>query len=1059
MKQAFRIPDNYLRRGTLLLMVAIALGCIPLKAQDTTMVSGVIKSTRNEPIPDVSVSIEGSSLMPVVTGEDGTFTIPSVTGTERLIISPAADYKIRQVYLNGRDELVIYLTPQELTSGDDQVMLLSRVFPRRDIVSSFSELDISDLSHTSSLSVDQHMQGRVPGMHVVNRSGMPGSGAVTTLRGVRSLHASNMPLYLVDGIPLVSHGLFGSSLAGFEYNALMGVNSFDISRTFVFKDASVGSVFGSRGSNGIIMIETLDPSVTQTSIEVNLQTGYSLKPADYIPQMNAMQHKTLMNEVLFTSGENEEDIREFYPTLFLEEDDERFIDYQHDTHWQDLIFDHSLMYHMNVKVKGGDEIARYGLSFGYLDSEGIIRNTGYQGYNLRFISRLNIFTWLKMDAGVSLNYNNSDLKESAMVKETSPIMTSLAKSPLLNPYQYDVEERETEILAEADEIGVSNPLATIENYEAYNNNYSFTAHMGVEGTINRDISVISKFSFTYDVLKERIFQPNRGMERYYNEEAINVSKATNNDLTSLFNNTFVVYNRSFGTDHELTSNTGFYLMNNRYQMDWGLTKNAHENDEYRDLQDGQNNLREIGGENRLWNWVSFYEHLTYAFKDRYMLTASVSLDGSSRVGREAENTLRLGGMPFGLFYSGGVAWRVSDEPFLRNLAWLEDLRIRFNAGRTGNDDFGESTAEDYYAAVRFRETVGLYPAVLPNPLLTYETVDMMNGGLNLALIGNRITVDVDYFVSNTSNMIIFSPVEAYLGYEYKVENGGSMQNRGWELGSFIRLVNGRRFNWDLNLVLSSAKNEVTQIKGDRLVFDVPGGQKVNQTGSPANSFYGYIYKGVFSSGEEAAAADLVNNRGIPFGAGDAIFEDLSGPAGEPDGIIDEFDKTEIGSPIPDYFGGVISTFSYRGLTLSASLHFSYGNEVFNYVRFRNEKMSGLENQSTHVLSRWQYEGQETDVPRALWQDPVGNSSFSTRWIEDGSFLRLGFVKLSYRIPSQFLMFKNAEFYVSANNVYTFTGYLGYDPEFSSSFSRVYQGIDYGLTPVPRQFLLGINLVL
>jgi TonB-linked SusC/RagA family outer membrane protein len=1047
MKQVFRI----------LLIMVIASGCMHLEAQDTTMVTGVIKSSRNEPVPDVSVSIEGSSMMPVVTGEDGTFTIPSVTGKEWLIISPAADFKMRRVYLNGRNELVIYLTPLDLSSGDDRVMVLSRVFPRRDVVPAFTELDIGDISNLPILSVDEQMQGRVPGMHVVNRSGMPGSGAVTTLRGVRSLNATNQPLYMVDGFPLVSHGLFQSNLAGYEYNALMSVNPFDISRVFIFKDPAVGSVFGSRGSNGIIMIETLDPSVTQTSIEVNLRTGYSLTPPDFIPQLNATQHKTLMNEVLFSSGANEEIVREAYPTLFMEEDDERFIDYQHDTHWQELIFNNALLYNMNVKVKGGDEIARYGLSFGYLDSDGIIRNTGYQGYNLRFISRLNIFTWLKMDAGVSLCYNTSNLKESAMVKETSPILTSLAKSPLLNPYQYDVEKRETDILSEVDEIGVSNPLATIENYEAYNSNYSFVAHLGIEGTINRDLSVISRFSFTYDVLKEKIFQPNRGMELYYNDEAINVSKAANNDLTSLYNNTFLRFDRSFGSDHRLTSNTGMYLMNNRYQMDWGLTKNAHENDEYRDLQDGQNNLREIGGQNRLWNWVSFYENLTYAFMDRYMLNASVSLDGSSRVGRKASGTLKLGGEPFGLFYSGGLAWRISDEPFLRNLAWLEDLRIRFTAGRTGNDDFGEATATDYYASVRYRQTVGLYPAVIPNENLTYETVDMIDGGLNLALLGNRVTLDLDYFVSNTGNMVIYTPVEAYLGYHYVVENGGEMQNRGWELGGFFRLINGRHFNWDVHVALSSLENEITDIKGDRLVYDVPGGQKVNQTGAPANSFYGLIYKGVFSTQEEAAEANLVSDRGIAFGAGDAIFEDLSGPGGEPDGVIDGYDKTDIGSPLPDYFGGVINSFSYKGWTLSASLNFVYGNKVFNYVRYQNEKMTGLENQSAHVLNRWQYEGQETDVPRALWQDPVGNSSFSTRWIEDGSFLRVKFIKLSYRIPSQFLMFKNAEFYVSANNILTITGYLGYDPEFSSSFSRVYQGIDYGLTPIPRQFLLGINL--
>ena len=1043
-------------RNRILLALLIAAGTGQLCAQDTILVKGVVRTTNNRPVSNVAVSIEGSSLLPVVTDTTGTFEIPSTTGKEWLIIDPAGEYKQRRVSLNKRDKVTIYLSPLGLVSGDDQMLVLSTQIPRKDVVPSHSELNIADMHHTSALSVDQHMQGRVPGMHVVNRSGMPGSGAVTTVRGMSSIHATNQPLYLVDGIPMISHGLFGSNLTGFEYNGLMGINPFDISRTTLYKDPAVGAVLGGKGSNGVIIVETLDPSATQTSIEVNLRAGYSLAPDNQIPQLNAGQHKTLMNEVLFSSGNHEEDIREFLPNLFLEEDDPRYIDYQHETNWQDYIFNDAFMYNMNIKVKGGDEIARYGLSFGYLNSDGIVKSTGFSGYNLRFVSRLNVFTWLKMDAGVSLNTGSSNLKDAATVKETSPILTALAKSPLLNPYQYDIEGNEMTVLSEVDEIGVSNPLATIENYEAFNNNYNFTSFIGLEGSINRDLSVISRFSFTYDVLKEQIFQPNRGMERYYNDEAFNVSKATNNDLTSIYNNTYLRYNKSFGTDHQLSSNTGFYLMNNKYQMDWGLTKNSHENDEYRDIQDGQNNLREIGGDNRTWNWISFYENLTYGYRDRYFMNASIALDGSSRVGDQADNTLNLGGLPFGLFYSGGVAWRLSGEPFLRDLPWLEDLKIRIALGKTGNDDIGESSANRYYQAIKFRQTVGLFPALLDNDRLTYETETMISGGLNLALLGYRIRIDADYFKSTTNDMIIFTPVDAYFGYDYVIENGGSMENKGWELGAFLRVIDARSIKWDVSASFSAIENQVVDIKGDKLVYSVPGAERVNQNGSPANSFYGYIYKGVFSTRADAEEAGLVNDRNIPFNAGDAVFEDLSGPNGEPDGVIDEFDKTDIGNSLPDLFAGLSTAISYKGFTLSAAVQYVTGYEVFNYVRYRNESMSGLENQSQNVLNRWQYEGHETDVPMALYEDPVGNSDFSTRWIEDGTFLRVKFIKLSYSSPSQFLVFKNAEFYISANNIFTLTDYLGYDPEFAYSYSQMHQGIDYGMMPHPRQFILGVT---
>src|SRR4030042_1275448 len=299
---------------------------------------------------------------------------------------------------------------------------------------------------------------------------MPGSGALATIRGVNSINATNQPLYIIDGIPLTPHGVFGSNLNGYDYNPLVGINPYVISKTTSIKDPAVTAAFGSKGSNGIIMIETLDPSCTQTTIELDLRSGLSLSPPVYIPQLDADQHKTLMSEILFSSGMFEEDIMEKYPSLFLTKDDVRFIEYQHNTNWQELIFANSHFNNVNLIVKGGDEIARYGLSFRYTDNKGIIKTTGFQGYNLLFVSRLNIFTWLRMNAGVSLNYNSSKLKEASTVEETSPIFASLAKSPLLNPYQYDIEGNRLHTLAEVDDIGVSYPLAIINQYEEKSNN-------------------------------------------------------------------------------------------------------------------------------------------------------------------------------------------------------------------------------------------------------------------------------------------------------------------------------------------------------------------------------------------------------------------------------------------------------------------------------------------------------------------------------------------------------------------------------------------------------------
>ena len=1047
-----RILLSSFSRLGILIVAFLLLNTGEIFAQDTLVVNGTVVNGNNEPVADVAVGVEGSFELPDVTNEAGEFTVKALSGSAWLNIDPPGKYNVKRVFLNNRTELKIFLTSNEIESGYDEVTLLSQQFPKRDLIAAYSNLNTDEILHTPALSIDEYMQGRVSGMHVVNRSGMPGSGAATFLRGVNSLNSDNRPLYIVDGIPLTSMGAFSSLLAGFEHNPLLSINPLDISEVTVIKDPAITAAYGSKGSNGIVFIKTLDPSATETIIELDLRTGYSLAPSNQIPQLNNNQHKTLASELLFSSGRRQEVILEEYPNLYLTSDDDRFVDYQHNTNWQDIIFTDNMFSNININVKGGDEIARYGLSFGYVNAKGIVKTTDYDGYNLRFVSLLNIFTWLKMNAGVSLNYSNSNLKESGRVVQTNPILSSLGKSPMLNPYQYDDEGQQLDILANVDELGVSNPQAVIDNYSATNNNFDFTSNLGLQASLNDNLSLNTNIGIGYNIFKEKIFMPNRGMELYYNDEAINISKASNNSLTSFYNNTYLLFEKDFGTDHSFSSITGVNILSNSLEYDWALTKNAHENDEYRMLQDGTFNLRELGGANRNWNWLSFYENLNYVYKDRYIAMASVSLDGSSRVGDDAVNTIMIADVPFGLFYSGGLGWRISNESFLKNASALEELKLRVTYGKSGNDDIGESNATNYYDAVKFRETTGLIPAVLTNRELTYETVSQLNAGFDLALNGYRFRAKVDWYQSNVENLLIYAPLEAYFGYQFRPENNGEMENTGVDFNLFWRVINGSNFKWDFETWLSTVENKITNIKGTKLVTEIEGAEIVNMEGEAANSFYGYIYEGVYSTTQEAQDANLVNDKLVPYGAGDARFQDITG-----DGVINDFDKTVIGSSLPEYYGGVSNTFTYKRWALNAFVQFVSGNEIFNYVRYQNERMVGLQNQSTNVLNRWQYEGQTTEIPRAVYGDAIGNSSFSTRWIEDGSYVRLKNVSLSYTIPNEFLTFRNAQFYVTASNLFTLSDYLGYDPEFAHSFSHVTQGVDYALTPQVRQFIVGIKL--
>ena len=1021
-------------------------------AQDSLLVKGTILDGADRPVQGVSVGVEGSFELPSVTDENGAFTLKSESGNVWLNIAPSSGYKAKRIFLDSQTDLKIYVTDDDLAAGDDKIVILGQTRLRKNIVFAFNTITTEDIITTPALSIDQYMQGRISGMHIVNRSGHPAAGTVSNIRGINSLNSTNAPLYVVDGVPIIRKGVFSSIVDGFEYNPLLTVNVMDVSKVTVIKDPALTAAYGSKASNGLVLIETLDPSSTQTSIELDLRKGYSLAPDNLIPQMNADQHKTFISEMLFSSGLEEELVREQYPQLFMQPGDDGYFRYQHNTNWQQLIFSDAAFNNLNIEVKGGDEIARYGLSFGYFDGEGIITNTAYTDYNIRFRGLLNIFTWLKMNSGVSLNYNSALLKESARVSETSPIMTSLAKSPMLHPYQYDDDGNELAPLrSDVTELGVSNPLAVIESNQVAVNNFNSIIGLGFEIELKENMNVKTDFGVNYTVLEEEMYMPYRGMDLYYNDEAINVAKVANNSLYTLNNITALNYIKEFGP-HRITSAIGVNIQNNSFQFDWALTKNAPDNDKYRRLQDGTPSLREIGGDNRVWNWLSVYENFTYSYQDKYMAVVSLSLDGSSRIGANALNTIKIGGVPFGSFYSAGVAWRLSNEAFLRDISDLEELKVRVSYGRTGNDDIGESNATSFYRAIRYRETVGLIPATYSNEELTYETNDQLNAGIDLGLWGYRLKASVDAYVSITDNMLIYTPLDAYLGYRYRPENGGSMRNAGIDVNFSFRMINMPNFNWDIQATYSTVQNKIVDMKVDKLVIPVDGAEIVNMPGEQANSFYGYIFDGVYSTQAEAKERGLVNNKNIPYQAGDAIFRDMNG-----DSVINNLDKTVIGSAIPAHWGGVGNTLTYKRWSMNVFIQFVAGQETFNYTRYKNESMTGIENQSTKILDRWQYDGQETAVPRAVYDDVIGNSAFSTRWIEDGSYARLKNISLSYTIPDKFIVFKSARVYVSATNLFVWTKYLGYDPEFSFSSSPLVQGIDYGITPQARQFIFGVKL--
>ncbi len=1036
----------------------------PCFAQDPVRIDGLIQDERGQPLSGISISLEGVLADPVISDSIGKFTLSAPSVQQWLIITPVDQYKTKRVYLNGRETIRIRLTPTDLASGDDIVQTVFHQEPKRELLSSVQTFQTDKLHRVSGQTIDEAFQDNIAGSYSIHHSGMPGSGAVNYLRGIKSMNTNNQPLYVIDGLPLESPGVFNPLLDGYSYNPLTSLDPNDITSISVLKDFIAGSAYGLRGSNGVVMIETLKPTEVSTSINLSVRTGVTSAPQQ-IPQLDALQYKSLANEVLFTSGKLEEDLPEMYPGLYIHPSDPEYIKYGNNTNWQNEIFSNSIFSDYYLRIMGGDQIARYGLSIGYLNHSGIVNNTNYNRFNVRFVGTFTLFKWLRLYVSSNLTRTDSNLKESARVMQTSPLLTALNKNPLMVPNDFDDDGHQLLTYSDVDELGVSNPSVTINEFSARNKNYRFLTSIRLEGDFSNNLKWKSLFGINVNAIDELIFMPNHGMELYYDKEAYNAAKSLKNYLFSIYIDNHLSYDKEFGNQHKIVATIGFRLNTNKMEEDWGVAKNSNENDEYRSLASGTSFLRELGGQSISWNRLGVYSNLNYIFRDRYILHVGLVSETSTSIGRNAyghsdsNDIIMLGDVPFGLFYSAGAAWRVSGESFLKNYTWLEDLKLRLAWGRAGNDDIGHQNALRYYQIKHYRESSGMVPGNLSDRTIRFESGTQMNPGVDLALFANRVSLSFDYYSGRTDNLLVYEPQFYYAGFLSVANNNGSLSNTGWELGTFARIITKGKFHWDLGINLSEFKNEVLDISNDEIITDFHGGSYVSRKGESLLNFYGYQYDGVFSSQQEAEDANLRNERGIPFGAGDARFLDLSGPGpdGEPDGIIDSHDKTMIGSPIPDLFGSISTSLTYGIWSLSGSIQFVTGNEVYNYVRSQNEKMSDLSNQSTNVLKRWQYDGHETDIPRASWDDPAGNATFSSRWIEDGSYLRLKHLTLSCRIPDKFLVFRDAEFFITGINLLTISNYLGYDPEFSVSYNTMEQGIDYGLMPLTRKIMIGIKL--
>jgi TonB-linked SusC/RagA family outer membrane protein len=1014
-------------------------------------VTGTVRdASTGKPVAGANIDVAG--IASAISEDDGSYTIHLPAKNGILAVS-GYGYARRDIPVQGRDRIDIVLYDGAYKGAQRDVYTPTGDRSSTQVANAWEVVkENNDLS--IAVTPDVLMQGYAGGVNSIFRSGMPGYGANMYLHGFNTLNAGNMPLFVVDGLPY-ENTIYATSLIGnYQANPLASIDIKDIESLTVMKDGT--SLFGVKGANGVVLIKTLKSKQLETKINVHVHTGVNFEPDRY-PLLTAAGHRSLLSEIIQGQLSDPQQVaglpffnREIpvqYPWGY--EGNTDYYRYNHETNWQNQIYNAKYNQDYYLNVSGGDDIAVYMLSLGYLNQSGILKNTHFQRFNARFNSEIKLTKNLHFLANMSFTYGDKSPANEGADKRINPIFAALVKSPFTATHIYNETGQQSPNVETADVFGNSNPYVLSENTSLVNVNYRFMGSFELKWQFNEALSLNNFVGVNFNKEREKIFYPSTGIafEPVNDTPVVNKSQHRVDYLFSLYNDTYLDYRQQFSGNHSLGGRIGVRYQNNKAENDYGIAYNSS-SDDFKSIQYGEALLRQIGGTIGSWNWLSAYVHVDYSLMNKYFFNISASSDATSRSGADAQFLY--------IYPSVAGAWLVSGENFMQGAAWLNLLKLRLSYGLSGNDDMGNYSARRYYQTQNLLGAYGIVRGNLVNTGLKPETVERINAGIDGAVWNERLNVSVDLYRNTTKDMILVSTPEYVTGFSSYLSNAGSMQNTGIDLTVNTRILN-RAFKWDLGVVVSKYKNEVLNLNGESYLTDILGASVQTKTGQPIGLFYGYQTDGVYATQAEADAGGLHILQGlveVPFRAGDVRFVNQNN-----DSRIDENDRVVIGDPNPDFFGSVSNTFQYRQWSLNTLMVYSLGNDVYNYTRSQMENMSTYNNQSKAVLNRWRTEGDVTDIPKAVYGDPMGNSRFSDRWIEDGSYIRLKQVTLACDLNIKYKMLQRCTVFVTGENLLTLTRYKGLDPEFALGQNPLYYGIDACVVPQPRTVSIGIKLEL
>ncbi|TKG96328.1 SusC/RagA family TonB-linked outer membrane protein [Puteibacter caeruleilacunae] len=1013
----------------------------------SSSVKGLVIGDNESPIEGALIKVINDTIT-TRTDVNGKFEIPVFAKDKGMAISISSEgYRDAEIYCQGRNELRITLLKTTDRVNPTKRFNLGYVEQESRVTTSSVAGIGDDKISAAKESVEQNLQGQIAGVNVINRSGMPGEGAYFDIRGLSSLFAGNSPLIILDGVYVNMNGQQSPVFDGVFSNPFANLNVSDIENITVLKGAETAA-YGSLGANGIVIIDTKESDGLETSINVSMQGGVCDAPKS-IPLLNSGGFTSLMTELAHQKYSMNEVVA-LFPGLVDDKSMPQYYTYANETEWQDEIFGTGAVQDYFVNVKGGDAVAHYSLSLGYHDVKGILENTDLSRYTTHINATINVSPKVKLWTSLGYNINKRSLKEQGIETAVSPLYSTLFKAPSMAPYSSEaLTGNKTVYLEEVKEFDVSNPTALVQVTDNFEKSYNIFASLGGEYAFSQAWKLSFLASSNYRKNRENLFIPGVSMNTIAtlnDPEVKNMVKHGVGVGHSTFMKGNLMHHKRYKSGNTLNINVGglALLMDNEYDFGQGINTS---NDEFNSLSN-TTDKKLISGYLDNYNYMAYNAAVNYGVRDKYFATVICSTDRSSVFGDNGA---------FEIYPAVSLGWRLSSEEFLKNKAWLNDLKLRAGVGRAGNSNVASSTGQYFFTSKKVKSINGIVRNGIPNGSLNSEKREMLNLGLDWLAFDNRVDVKVDGYIETSKDMMVNKSTSDFLGYSSFLMNGGEMQNKGVEISANFKVVNHNDFDLTVGGNISFSNSEIKSLGGDQhIITDIPGGSVISVIGGNPYEFYGFKTTGVFATQAEADAAGLTNSAGVQFGAGDVTFVDKDG-----NGIINNKDRFSLGSATPDMFGGFYVDVDFKDFFLTGQFTFSKGAEVYNYMRAQLESMSDLNNQATSVTNRWMIEGQQTNMPKATYGDPMGNGRFSDRWIEDGSYLKLKSLTLGYNLPKNWLGFvQDGIVFVTGENLLTmFSDYLGYDPEFNYSSEPVLNGVDYGKVPLARSIMLGVKVTL